>query len=278
MPNPFDTLGEVNYEPQYQMGFLKKLGKKIGKAVKSVKKTVQKIEKKTTPKKFYEAKTKVKGKVKDAVKNNKLVQGAVIAVASVYGTPAAGAAVKGAFAAQNVANAVKASKKSKKDQKSINNLYKDPRYAEQARLMESQGFSADEILKSFQQKPIKMDKRTATKKRREAQTGTQSLRPVVDEMRESGFTEEQINKAWVNSDAYKEAAIKAAQSEAGSVAANLIAQGMPQQQAQSLAPQIATQQAAQAVEDIRESTAPNNMPLLLGIGLVGAFFLMKKKG
>lgn len=274
MPNPFDTLGAVDYDPQYQMGFIKKLGKSIKKAAKKVDKTVRKVQVKITPKPLM----KVNRKIEGALKNNKLVQGAVTAVASVVGTPAVGLAVKGAFAASNAAQARKSGKDAIKKQNKLTALAKDPRTSQQALLMEQQGFSPDEIIKSFDKKPVKMDKRTALEKRRTSKTATQNLQPVVKEMEEAGFTQEQINNAWINSDAFKNEAIKASQSEAPAVAANLISSGMPQAQAQSLAPVIAANQAAQEVDAMREQTAPNNMPLYLGLGLLGALLLMKKNG
>ena len=263
MPNPFDTLGQVDYE----LGFVKKALKKIEKGAK-------KIEKKVVPKKLNEARRKIT----NAVKNNKLVQGAVIAAATVYGTPAAGTAVKTAFAAKNVRDSMKQAKAVKTEQKKLTQLVSDPRTAHQARDMESQGFAPSEIVKTFEKKPVKMDRRTAQIKRKEVKAGTQNLQPVVKELEESGFTPQQINNAWVNSEAFKNAAINAAQSEAPAVAANLIASGMPQAQAQSLAPAIVAKQAEAEVEQVRDAAAPSKLPLYLGMGFLAVFLMTRKRG
>lgn len=259
MSNPFDTLGG-----NPELGFVKKL-KKIGKKVDS---KVRKVTKKITPKPLRKPLTKIR----HAVKNNKLVQGAVVAVASVYGTPAAGAAVKAGFAANDASKARKTRKAVQTVNKKMTALSTNQRTAPQVMEMERQGYAPDAIVKAFQKNTLTMDKKTRAKKRREVKAATKEIAPVVADLKQSGFTDEQINNVWVNSEKFKTEAIKAAQAEAPSIAANLMSSGMSFDQAQQLSPIIASNQAAREVELVREQTAPNNLPLYLGLGLLG--FLM----
>ena len=140
--NPFDTLNGCDNLDGIGRRF-KKIGRKFDRARR-------KIEKKVIPKPVLKA----RDKVFKEVQRSKIAQTALVTVASIYGTPAAGTALKAAMAGVNVRkgvisakNAKRAAIASQKYAAAINE--KSPQFDQLISTMRAQGKTDNQILDAW---------------------------------------------------------------------------------------------------------------------------------
>jgi hypothetical protein len=237
MSNPFD----LGYLPEYELGGigskLKKAVKKTVKTVKSVAKkvdqTARAIEKKIVPPKLLAVQKKVR--------NNKIVQGAAIAVASVYAGPVVAAALKG--------GAVKAI-----SGKAI--LSAAAKGAAKVAVKEG-------VVKAVNKKVSSKQKAALAAASAQAAAQVNELRrspefeKIYTSLKAAGKTDNEVLDTWVNSDTFKAVASKNA--------AATILPGIEQQYTSAGAPpSVAHQMAAQDAQAIATQAADNVGGLSLG--------------
>lgn len=220
MTNPFDTLqGLQDYNELNGIGSsLKKLGRKVHKAAKKVTKAI-------TPKPIYNAIQKVK----KAVIASPVVQGVVTGVVSIYGTPAAGAAVKAAMVAINARNVVRAARAEKKEEAEIKKLEEE-----------------------------------MTKARAEIDTISPEFGNMVDTMTAQGYTDQQILDTWAQSQTFRDTAkTKVAQDYVPQIEKQMVQSGYSPQMAKTVAPAVVDE----LVDEVIEKKIPNSTnytPIIIG--------------
>jgi hypothetical protein len=235
MTNPFDTLkGLQDYNELNGLGIFKKL-KKLGKKFDSVK---RKIEKKITPKFLYNAKRKIK----HAVIKSPLVQGVITGVVSIYGTPAAGMAVKAAMAAINARNKVRAAR--------------------------SEGKQAEEIaaLEAESEKMLK-----------EINSVTPEFGAMINTMQAQGYTDQQILDTWAQSQAFRDTATTAvAQNVMPQVKTQMQQSGYSPQMVEQVAPQVVSELTNEVIDQVVPNAKPKIDPAIL-LGAAGLLITLFKK-
>lgn len=231
--NPFDTLKQ----PQSLQG---SFSKKLKKGLKKVDSTRRKVLKKTLGKKLYAVQSKVGAKIK----KNPVAAGVIAVAASVVLSPAAGAAImKVALAAKKLMTA--------------KNLVGAAKVA-------------GAVKKRKQQKAVAKAVQKAEAMRNQIDQSTPEFGQMVDNLRAQGYSDEQIQQTWAQSQAYVDTTAQAAVQDYSQAAYDhLISQGYSSEDAQTLAPDVAAQWGKDAALTVRSSVAGGGMLVyLVGAGLL----------
>lgn len=233
MTNPFDTLqGLQEYNELNGIGSsLKKIGKKIDKASRKVTKAI-------TPKPIYKAIQKVK----KAVIASPVIQGVVTGVVSIYGTPAAGAAVKASMVAINARSAVRAAR--------------------------AAGKEADEIARL----EAESEKMLA-----EINAVTPEFGAMINTMQAQGYTDQQILDAWAQSQAFRDTSTTAvAQNVMPQIKTQMAQSGYSPQMINEVAPAVVSELTNDVIDEVIPNAKPKIDPAIL-IGAAGLLITLLKK-
>ena len=241
--NPFDSLGEIDYNEYELNGYFKKLKKKVKKisksplksAVKSIKGSAMdiiKVSEKITPKPLRKITTEPakvmveKGSLKNAIKaaektlvdihkfNRKLVPKPIKEIENKImnhpATPLVAGVVGAAFGQAWVGPAAAAAQQMLKLEQNSDEYNRQKKIL--IKEMSGMGYTREQIKRylanpaTFNEAPPNQDK-IVSSPNADNYTDDSDYQSMYSKMRQSGMTPDQINKVWKQSDAYKAVAI-----------------------------------------------------------------------